>query len=447
MIEQFLDYIRSNTLLQDKDRVLLTISGGVDSVVMCDLFRRAGIEFGVAHCNFGLRGQDSENDEHFVRGLSRRLGVPLYVKKFDTANYARDEKISIQMAARELRYQWFDEIIKENDYACYATAHHIDDQIETFFINLLRGTGIAGLGGIPARQGSCIRPILFARKEDIEEYRQKNSLDYRIDKSNNSTRYLRNKIRHVLIPALEDISPEFRTVFSKNFEKLGDAGTIFKREIHSKRSGLVRKNKDGSWSVFIDELINLHPLRLYLFEILSQFDFSQSDIQNIILLLDQDVSGKLFYSPTHKLLKDRDELIIHPIPDVPEKGVFYIEDEDAIITDPFELIIKREKLINTPDYSDDPYEAMFDLDRLEFPLVLRKWRTGDAFVPLGMSGMKKLSDYFIDEKFSLFEKESTWILLSGDQICWIIGHRIDDRYKITPETSQILRIHCTETRY
>ncbi len=440
MIKKFQEYIKKEGLFDPQQKVLLTISGGIDSIVMADLFHKSGYNFGIAHCNFQLRGLESEKDLSFVKSLGEKYKVPFYYINFETEVYARDNGISVQMAARDLRYSWFNELMNDEAYDCFATAHHLDDQVETFFINLLRGTGISGLHGINKLYGGCIRPLLFATRYEIEEYQSQFDLSFREDLSNKSSKYLRNRIRHYLLPVFEDINPDFRRIFRENFERIRDVERIYSRDVESKRNNIVSEvHDDGSVQIPLDALINLHPLKTYLHEFLSPFNFNTSVIEDIVNALD-DISGKQFYSTTHRLLKDRDHIIIKSLDISRETKEFYLDENCTLITEPVELVLLVEERDENHEIPTDALIACLDLYKLSFPLVLRRWQMGDYFMPLGMDNMKKLSDFFIDEKFSLFEKESTWILQSGKKICWIIGHRIDDRFKVTPTTKRILKL-------
>ena len=433
MFKSFKKYISSQKLFIRKDKILLTVSGGIDSVAMCELFHQARLQFGIAHCNFQLRGQESDADELFVKQLAEKYNVPFYVKHFKTGDFASENGISIQMAARQLRYDWFEELIKTEKYHFYATAHHQNDEIETFFINLLRGTGIAGLHGILPKQNHLIRPLLFTNRGKIEQFANDNKLEYREDSSNASAKYLRNAVRHKIIPQFKHLAGDFERVMTENIEKLRDVEIIFNEMLEMKRKEIVVVNS-STILLSIKKLKVLHPLKAYLFHFLSPYNFNNEVIESLIVSLD-DISGKQFFSSTHRLLKDRDNLIITEISDVTlENEIFLINKTDSHIFAPllldFRITTESEMIKINPDKN----LAYLDFDKLKFPLTIRKWKHGDFFCPFGMHGKKKVSDFFTDQKFSIIEKENTWLMCSDDDIVWVVGWRIDERYKLTSKT-------------
>ncbi|HEY0031245.1 MAG TPA: tRNA lysidine(34) synthetase TilS [Bacteroidia bacterium] len=438
MHQDLLNYITEEKLFGPADKVLLTVSGGIDSVVMCALFHKAGLSFGIAHCNFQLRGEESEADELLTEELAEKYGVQFHSISFDTSAVAKKNKLSIQAAARQLRYQWFEEIREQYKYKAIATAHHQDDSVETFFINLVRGTGISGLHGILPKQGKIIRPMLFTTKKAIEAYAKKNKIKYREDSSNASDKYARNKIRHHLIPVLKELNPNLEQTIQEDIQRLHETEIIYKKEIDRERSQLLKETKGGI-TISIEKLKKLNPLSAYLYEFLKTYHFNGSHVKDVIHSLN-GISGKQFFSETHRLIKDRRELIIEPINRKEEakegKKVLISENSKAIIVDGKKIIfhsVKAEK----HQVKKSNTCANLDFDLLTFPLEIRKWKTGDAFYPLGMRGKKKLSDFFIDRKFSLDRKENIWLLTSAGKIVWVIGERIDDRFKITDKTSKI----------
>lgn len=439
MLKRFLSFITENNLIYPHSKPLLAVSGGVDSVVMTDLFHRAGFEFALAHANFQLRGEESERDETFVRKLAEKYHVKLFVKKFETVTCARRKKISIQVAARELRYMWFDELLLKNGFDCVATAHHLDDQVETFLINLARGTGIAGLHGIPLCQGMVIRPMLFAWRNEIEAYALANQLDYVEDSSNKSIKYTRNRIRHKVIPQLEMINPGFRKAVTETIARISAAEEIYNKTI-GETGDAIFSWKGDSISIKTDDFFSLYPLETFAWELLSPFGFTKSQIGDIIGLRDS-IPGKEITSSTHRLVKDRELLIIVPRRDIDHDPEYVINwsDLQSGMKEPFSLSFEVAHQI--PSNLKYPANvALLDLNRLEFPLRLRKWKKGDRFIPFGMTEPKKLSDFFIDLKYSVPEKENQWLLCSAGEIAWVIGKRIDDRFKITKDTKMTLRI-------
>ena len=437
MLIEFTKYCQKEKLFKPDDKILLAVSGGVDSVVMCELFYLAGYKFGIAHCNFKLRGEESDEDEKFVRDLADKYKAKFYLKTFETKKYAVSNGISIQMAARELRYKWFEELLKSENYKYIATAHHSDDQIETFFINILRGTGIAGLHGILPKQNNIIHPLLFSNRKRIEDFRKKNNLKFREDSSNISEKYLRNKIRHRIIPLLKDINPEFEQIINKNIERFRETEKIYASQIEKERNKIVEIQEDKI--VFpIKKLKILDSLSTYLYEFLSPYNFSFHVVEDIVAALD-DIPGKQFFSPTHRLIKDREELIITPKKHENHSVEQYTVNEKSI-DKPVNL--KIDKVFSVRDFKIPQSNniACLDYEKLKFPLILRKWKEGDYFYPLGLNSRKKLSDFFIDRKFSLLDKENAWLLCSGDKIVWIVGFRIDNRFKITKRTKKIFQI-------
>lgn len=445
MLQRFQSFIKKENLFSSSEKILLTVSGGIDSMVMCELFQKAGFNFGIAHCNFQLRAEESDGDQEFVGSLAEKYNVPFHSTTFSTSSFAKKNKLSIQVAARQLRYQWFEEIREQYGYKFIATAHHQDDSIETFFINLIRGTGIAGLHGILPKLGTIVRPLLFTTKNEIEAYSKKNKLKYREDSSNTSDKYVRNKIRHHVIPVLKELNPSLETTINDNTRHLRDVELVYKNEIEKRRSKIV-KQEQGSILISIKKLSKLQPVVTYLYEFLKPFNFNASIVEEIISAI-EGTSGKQFYSSTHRLIKDREFLIIEKLkvaspaasPWRPKESFKLKVKENQNDASIEELSLNFSKLSKTIDYklSASNLTAALDFDKLEFPLEIRKWQQGDAFYPLGMKGKKKLSDFFINKKLSINQKENTWLLTSTGKIAWVIGHRIDERFKITEKTRKI----------
>jgi len=442
MLKEFKSFIISEKLFKPEDKILLAVSGGIDSVVMSELFHRAGLSFGIVHCNFGLRGKESDADEAFVEKLARKYEVPFFIKRFLTAKVAKGKGISIQMAARELRYQWFEEIRIKEKYSSIATAHHLDDQVETFFINLLRSTGIAGFHGILPKQGNLIRPLLFSYRDDIEAFARKNKLAFREDSSNAETKYLRNKIRHEIIPVFRELNPAFPQILSETILRMRETETIFRYSIEEVQKKIIRNDITGT-HIRTGDLKQLTPLDIYAFELLSPYGFNESVIRDILSSPD-DASGKIFYSPTYRLIKNREELILNPLTSKKESRIqnaeISIPDNKKEIRNPVHLSFI--KATAGKAFSIDPSRevANLDLRKIMFPLILRRWEKGDSFYPFGMNKKKKLSNYFIDIKLSIPEKENTWLLCSGRHILWIVGHRIDHRFRVTSQTKEVLQV-------
>lgn len=439
MQEKFLSYIAQEHLFNTKEKILLTVSGGVDSIVMCDLFHAAGFAFAIAHCNFQLREQESEGDELFVKEIAEKYAVPFYHTRFDTAAYSKKHKLSIQAAARELRYDWFEKIRIQHHFHYIATAHHEGDVIETFFINLIRGTGISGLRSIVPKQGKIIRPLLFANKKDILIYAAEQKISYREDSSNASDKYLRNKIRHQLMPVLNEFSPVAESSIMQSIEKLRAAEFIYKQTIEEVSSRICIK-KNNTIRISIAEIKKLNPVSTYLYELLKPYGFNSSTTSSILKSLNGE-PGKLFFGSTHRLIKDRTALILEPfqISEMEEEYVIQKNEIDFMIPG---LQFNFSIVSNTAQraVSKLPDHASVDLDKIKFPLTLRRWKTGDTFYPLGMKGKKKLSDFFTDKKLSLMEKEKIWLLCSEEKIVWVIGMRLDERFKVKERTKTIFHI-------
>jgi len=439
-LRDLIAFADAGKIFSREDNILLAVSGGIDSMVMAYLFHQGKFRFAIAHCNFGLRGQDSEDDAEFVRKTASHWQVPFFLEKFPTSAYAAERGISIQMAARDLRYAWFDEIRVKHQFDFVATAHHLDDQVETFLINLIRGTGIAGLHGIPVKSGSIIRPMMFAFREEIEQFALRYKVNYRMDLSNSETKYTRNKIRHEVIPLLRRINPEFRQGLTGSirrfhaFEKVGEQaiGTWLSQN----------QTTDGTnLSLAVGLLKSDLPMEPYVWKWMSGFGFNETQVSNLIACMDVN-ARKIFTSPTHRLVKERGWLRISPITNIGREESVKIQlfVKKKKIRNPLNLLFKRIAEVAGYEIPATRNTASLNFGKLQFPLVVRKWEPGDTFYPLGMKKKKKLSDFFIDQKFTLTEKEQAWLLCSGKDIVWIIGHRIDHRFRVTPVTREILLV-------
>jgi tRNA(Ile)-lysidine synthase len=422
-------------LCRPSDRLLLAVSGGIDSVVMTHLFKAAGYNCAIAHCNFQLRALDSNADEAFVRSLSASVEYPVFVKHFDVDQAVRDSGGSIQMAARDLRYTWFQELAAIHRFDVIATAHNLNDSVETFFLNLTRGTGIRGLTGIPVRNENIIRPLLSFTRSEIRAYCMENGLDYREDRSNLETKYARNKIRHDLLPVLEQINPGYLKTIARDMRSLGEAEEIFNQAVRMKKESLFQGSPDRL-TVEIAALRSLKPRSTWLYELFSPYGFSREQCEGIARMMVSS-PGRRSISPTHQLFKDRDHLILLRTEVRPVQR-YYLDSPEQHSSLPFPMdveIVDRDQLKTIPP---EPSVACLDLDLIQFPLTLRHWLHGDYFFPLGMDQMKKVSDFFVDNKVPLPEKDQTWILASGRKIVWIVGLRIDHRFRITEQTKRVL---------
>ncbi|WP_446778841.1 tRNA lysidine(34) synthetase TilS [Macellibacteroides fermentans] len=433
MKEQIQQYIIQHQLLSGEKPVVVGISGGADSVALLHILVSLGYKCIAAHCNFNLRGDESFRDEQFTIDFTQRLQVPLCKISFETNKYAQENRLSVEMAARELRYRWFEELLNTYDADAVAVAHHRDDSVETLLINLTRGSGLTGLTGIKPKNGNVVRPLLCVSREDIYTYIEKNGLEYVTDSSNSSDIYTRNFIRLKVIPLLEEINPSVKASLARTANHLYDASLIYNHSIEEARRVIIQSNR-----LSISALLSFPAPATILYEMLKPYGFSRTVCESIFTVLDKD-SGKIFYSSTHRLLKDRSDLLIDVLSGEDNRA-YLINLEDDNVDLPVEL--KPEIVVIKEDYQieKDRKFAYFDFDKLSFPLVLRHWQEGDWFVPFGMKGKKKISDYFSDKKFSLFDKEKTWLLCSGQDVIWIVGERTDNRYRIEKTTKRVLKL-------
>lgn len=433
MLTEFKAHINLTFPLLLKDRLLVACSGGLDSVVLAHICHSAGLHIALAHCNFRLRGSQSDADETFVKELAQQLGVDFFVTHFDTLGHVNQHRVSVQMAARELRYTWFDGLLKSNGFAKVLTAHHLDDALETFLINLSRGTGIDGLTGIPEQTETIVRPLLKFSREELLKYAKANKLMWREDSSNTDTKYLRNKIRAGVIPLLKDLNPNFLDNFKVTTEYLSQSSAIVKDQIAQKRAALFEP-ENGYLKIAIEKLRQLKPLEGYLYGLFEAYGFTEW--KNLRDLLDA-MSGKYIESKTHRLLKDREYLWLSSL-ELEGKDTYnyFISEEVNMIDEPIPLtfldVVERNENTSTIIYVDK--------NALKYPLQVRKWKKGDYFYPLGLKGKKKLAKYFKDEKVPVALKDKQWLLCSGDDIVWIIGKRADERFKVSADTTTILRI-------
>ncbi|MDR2910266.1 MAG: tRNA lysidine(34) synthetase TilS [Bacteroidales bacterium] len=440
MFNRFLEFIEKKQLFEQHQKILLAISGGIDSMVLLHLFEKSGYEYGIVHCNFNLRGEESDGDENFVKQQVSIHGVPAFFQNFETEEYARLNGFSIEMAARELRYRYFEKIRSVNNYDYIATAHHLDDLIETFFLNLSRKTGIKGLTGIKEKSEKIIRPLLFTDRNEIEEFARESFINFREDSTNNEVIFQRNFLRHKILPFFSEMNPSFNKNILASIENLKDVETIYSGFIHNEKAKVIVEKKHYN-IIDIEQLLNTMYPKTLLFEILTAFDFNSAVINEIFESLNND-SGKQFFSKNYRVVKDRGHLFIISNENK-EEHIYYIEEDDIELFKPLNLVIGKH---NANDFiiETEPNVACIDYDELEFPLLIRRWRQGDYFQPLGMTGYKKVSDFFINEKIPLHEKENSWFLCSGKKIVWIIGYRIDNRFKITGETKTVLKIELKQ---
>ena len=422
-------------------RLLVAISGGIDSVVLVHLLSEAGIPFAIAHCNFTLREDESNRDEQFVKDLATRYKVPLFVQTFNTGNYASEHKISIQEAARNLRYGWFLELLKKEagSLSFVATAHHANDNIETLLINFFRGTGIGGLHGMLPRQHKIIRPLLFARRAEIEQYANEHSLLWVEDSSNASDKYTRNLFRHQLLPILTKAFTGVEENLLQNIGRFTEAEMLYNEAVNLHKKNLL-ENKGKEVHIPALKLAKIKPLASVLWEIVKEYSFSSSQLPDITNLLVAE-NGKYVASATHRIIKNRAWLIIAPVQTGEAHHIVIEKGEKSIVYDDAVLTLQTAALNNHHQVSADSHTAMLDAREIQYPLLLRKWKAGDYFYPLGMKKKKKLSKFFIDNKLSKTEKENVWVVEMNQKIIWVVGYRIDDRFKIKDSTKQLLVLH------
>ncbi len=442
MLKKFQQHIHRNfPFLRDK-KLLIAVSGGIDSVVLSDLLYKRDLPFSFAHCNFHLRGKESDKDEEFVKDLAKQYQQKHFVKHFDTAEYASHHNISIQMAARDLRYEWFEELMQKYAFDYLLTAHHADDNLETFLINFTRGTGLEGLTGIPQININKIRLLLpFSRKE-IEAYAKEQNLKWREDRSNAETKYFRNKLRHEVIPILKQINPNLLNSFIQTIDNLRGSKAIVSDRISKIKDEVI--STDGvSLKFKIQKLKSLNNPKAYLFELLNTYGFTEwNDIYDLL----SAQSGKQVFSKTHRLIKDRDYLLLSKNLKKTDTSIFFEISKKQKETRISDFTIQIEEIHKDLLKKENSFKKGFnhiifvDKEKLQFPLTVRKWEKGDYFYPFGMQGKKNLSKYFKDEKLSILEKENIWLLCTEKEIVWVINNRLDNRFKITDKTKNILKI-------
>lgn len=421
--------------LKDK-KLLLAVSGGIDSMVLVDLFYKLRFDICVVHCNFQLRGKESDADELLVREICQDGYIPYFIESFDTLEFAKENKLSIQLAARKLRYDWFHELLSENQLDYLVTAHHLDDNVETFLINFIRGTGLEGLTGIPAQNGNIIRPLLPFSREEIENYALENKIQWREDSSNASDKYFRNKLRHDIVPILKELNTGFLDSFQNTLNHLQQAESLV-NDASKLVFEKVVEEKENQLEIHLKPLLEFQNYKAYLYQWLKKYGFSAwNDIYDLV----EAQSGKQVFSETHILLKDREKLILSERKSTDKSEVFFIESIESKVNIPLKL--RFSKAVNI--FETHSNCIFVDENKFKFPLTIRKWQEGDYFYPSGMNGKKKLSKYFKDEKYSLLDKENQWLLCSEDQIVWVIGKRADNRFTSKETTQNNIKIVLEE---
>ena len=457
LLEKFKTHIKhpagsfGQNLFQPKDKLLLAVSGGVDSVVLCELCKQAGYDFVIAHCNFQLRGEESNRDENFVKELGKKYEVEVFVKKFETEKYATENKLSTQVAARELRYTWFGELLTKiktdlNSADSNAqrpttnfllTAHHANDNIETLLMNFFKGTGIGGLHGILPKKEKIIRPLLFAKKEELSRFATENNLSFVEDSSNAMDKYTRNYFRNQLIPDLQKVFPQVEENLLNNIARFKEIELLYNQSVQLETKKLLEK-KGNEIHIPVLKLLKIKALNTIIYEVIKDYSFTPNQTNEVVDLLKGE-TGKYILSATHRIIKNRNWLIIAPNKTVEAENIF-IEENDKLVA--FQHGEISFEMLSTTNYKPQTTNlaAQLNAAQIKFPLLLRKWKTGDYFYPLGMQKKKKLSRFFIDQKLSLTQKEKTWVIEMDKKIIWVVGLRIDDRFKITDSTKTILQI-------
>ena len=445
LLQKFLAYVIKENLFAKKDHLLIAVSGGADSTVLCALCAAANFSFSLAHCNFQLRGEESDRDELFVKKLSEKYNVTLFLKTFDTVSHAKLNKTSIEETARNLRYDWFLQLLHDskatdNPFSFLLTAHHADDNVETVMMNFFRGTGIKGLRGILAKQQQIVRPLLFAKRKDIEEYAFTNQVEYITDSSNASNDYTRNLFRNEILPLIEKVYPEALNNILRNIDRFAAVEYLYDESIVQIKQNLIEKKGDEI-HIPVLKLLKSKPLQTVIYEIIKDAGFTALQVNEVEKLLHSD-SGKYIKSASHIILINRKWLIISPVTSSQEtKNIIVEENVDNILFEVGNLQIIPSTV--PEKFAGDAMTVYIDGVNFKYPLLLRKWKTGDYFYPLGMTKKKKLSRFFIDLKLSLLQKEKCWVLESDKKIVWVIGYRIDERFKITSSSKQIVKLNLS----
>ncbi|WP_228851928.1 tRNA lysidine(34) synthetase TilS [Aegicerativicinus sediminis] len=439
MLETFHSHIKNRFPFILESRCLVTVSGGVDSITLTHLCTKIGLDVSLAHCNFCLRGKESDVDEDFVNRFGDQLGLEVFSQRFDTKGYASENKLSTQVAARNLRYNWFQELANQLQFDYILTAHHADDSLETFLINFSRGTGLEGLTGIPEINENIVRPLLAFSREDIEVYAIENHLKWRDDSSNAETKYLRNKLRHDVIPTLKSINSNLLKNFLTTQRQLLEIREIVEDRMNDVSESVIEEIDDSKIVYNIPKLEELNNPKAYLYQLLKEYGFtSWNDIENLLT----SQPGKQVFSSDYRLLKDRETLILMRQGANETEDTISVESLDPVAFGEGKLMFAE---VENWEELDEPI-IFIDVDKIQLPLTLRKWQDGDFFYPIGMRGKKKVSKFLKDEKWPLIKKEGLWILCSGDDVVWLVGDRMDDRFKITDQTKRILKIQLIQNK-
>jgi len=438
LLTGFKIFIEKEQLFRPDQSLLLAVSGGVDSVVMAHLFKAAGFRFAIAHCNFQLRGDESVRDESFVATLAKQLDVNFHQVRFDTDAYTESKRVSIQVAARELRYEWLEQTREQGGYSYIVTAHHMQDSVETLLMNLSKGTGIAGLHGILPKQGRLLRPLLFAEKENLLAYAAEHQLPYVEDSSNLTVKYTRNFFRHKVIPVMQEANPGTVTNIGSSIARFREAELLYQEALQRHIKRLVTQ-KGNTYMIPVMKLQKTVPLQTVAWEIFREYGCTAGQLPQVLELLNSG-PGKMVETGSHRIIRDRQWLLITPLAEE-QAATIVIEKERGVISTANGIL--RIKTAERQEHTPIPAAATIaclDKTTLQYPLLLRRWKQGDYFYPLGMRKKMKLSRFFIDQKLSVVQKENIWVLESAKRVVWIVGLRIDDRFKITPQTKELLTI-------
>lgn len=457
LVQRFQKNIKEQYLFNTKDKLLLAVSGGIDSVVLCELCKQAGFDFIIAHCNFQLRGEESERDEKFVRALGKKYAVEVLVRKFDTEKYTAERKLSVQEAARELRYDWFSTLINNKQYVInneklsfeetnyqlpianwLLTAHHADDNAETVLMNFFRGTGLHGLTGMPVKAGNIRRPLLEFLKEELISFAKENKLEFVEDSSNQSIKYTRNFFRHEIIPAISKVYPQVKENLQDNIHRFKEIEQLYKFSTGELKKKLC-KQKGNEVHIPVKQLMGFNN-RALIYEIVSEYGFSEKQVDEVIKLAESD-SGKYIQSPpdSFRIIRHRHWFIISPVLSEQSENIIIEEGVNNLQFAVGSLQLSLHSVGNWQLPIANSI-ACIDAEEITFPLLLRKWKQGDYFYPLGMKKKKKLSRFFIDQKLSKTDKEKVWVIEMDKKVVWVVGHRIDERFKVTEKTKQVLKI-------
>ncbi|GCC51734.1 tRNA lysidine(34) synthetase TilS [Chryseotalea sanaruensis] len=432
MLKQFISHLSDKHNIQAPAKVLLAVSGGLDSMVMLELFHQSGFSVGIAHVNFELRGEESDGDEALVKNVCQQKNIPFFTTHFFTKDYANEKGISVQMAARELRYKWFESLAEEHNYEWIATAHHLNDSIETAVFNWTNAASLAGLCGIAAQHGKIIRPLLFARRKELEDFAKENSVIWREDSSNDSDVYKRNFIRHQIIPKLKELNPSLESSFMRGQRKLQGELSFLNHALQQWKNQFVSIQNDV---VNIDKkgFNEIDAAAIILYKVAEPFGFNFDVCEEVLQALHEQ-SGKRFLSNSYQMIVDRSKLLISKQVDELDAVLIERDQTDAFLGNWHLKIRVGTKQVPINDLN----VAMLDFARLQFPLKWRQWQAGDTFYPLGMKGSKKVSDLLIDNKVSLVDKTKVTVLTSGEEIIWVVGHRLDERFKLSENTKETL---------